>query len=74
MNTNCLAGMACPKCKSEGPFYIEVTHVALVYDDGTDDSDVHHTDWYDKSYCECRECDYHGKVKNFRIKEKGKRK
>jgi len=24
-NTNCLAGMACPKCGSLGPFYISVS-------------------------------------------------
>ena len=64
-NSNCLEGMACPKCKSEEPFRIEMKSMIKIYDEGTD----HHedTEWDENSYCECCECDYHGKVKDFQI-------
>lgn len=33
-NTNCLAGMKCPRCNSEGPFKIAVSIMAMVHDSG----------------------------------------
>jgi len=55
MNTNCLAGMRCPTCKSEGPFRITGTASFLVSDDGTDEgSDI---EWDGSSICACGECD-----------------
>jgi hypothetical protein len=32
-NTNCLAGIRCPECGSEGPFVIEVTHQVVMGDE-----------------------------------------
>lgn len=64
-NTNCLKGMNCPGCGSEGRFIISVQTLMEVSDDGTgNDWD---TEWGDNSYCECKSCGYSGKVKNFTI-------
>lgn len=63
-NTNCLAGMCCPKCKSLGPFDIVVTAVATVFDSGTDD--VTEVEWDDNSACICRECRHDGSVRDFK--------
>lgn len=66
-NDNCLAGMRCPACGSEGPFYIECIAVFLVFDSGTDD---HYSgvDWSNDSHCDCDECSHHGTVEDFRAK------
>lgn len=65
-NTNCLAGMACPKCKSEGPFKITCTTYATVADKGV--IDVLDFQWGDDDNCECVECGHvGGQVKDFRI-------
>ncbi len=37
MNTNCLAGIKCPSCGSEGPVEVEATSWFTLEDDGTDD-------------------------------------
>jgi len=37
INTNCLAGMKCPKCASTGPFLMDTKCVLRWNDDGTDD-------------------------------------
>jgi hypothetical protein len=34
-NTGVLAGMACPKCSSQGPFYFEVLSEFKLWDNGT---------------------------------------
>jgi hypothetical protein len=65
-NTNCLAGMQCPKCRSEGPFKIEVTSVIKMSDEGAE-GDADHTDWGDDSYCECCQCAFAGKVGDFTV-------
>jgi hypothetical protein len=59
-NTNCLAGMQCPSCKSDGPFKIAATALFTIHDDGTGEfGDVE----YDGgSYCECPQCDFDGIV------------
>jgi hypothetical protein len=70
-NTNCLEGMACPECKSLGPFKIAVTSMATVTDDGTDEfEDI---EWDDGSYCRCIECENDGIVENFKTKKNGKK-
>lgn len=64
-NTNCLAGMKCPKCNSLGPFKIDVVTTVLMSDDGSDsciDSDVR---WADDSQCVCVACDFNGASKDF---------
>jgi hypothetical protein len=66
-NTNCLEGMACPKCGSEGPFKIECKTYFEVYDSGTGD----HEDvvWDEDSLIECMECHHDGTVFDFRMGE-----
>jgi hypothetical protein len=62
-NTNCLAGMRCPNCKSTGPFKISATALFTIGDDGTEDfGDVE----YDGgSYCFCPACEHDGIVHDF---------
>jgi len=64
-NTNCLAGMRCPECKSEEPFLIETKAIMTVYDSGTES--LGDTEWDEDSYCECVKCRYSGKVFQFQI-------
>ena len=65
-NENCLVGMACPKCRSEEPFEIEVTTLVEVADDGTDfpqpGSDA---EWGDDSFCRCCNCKHAARVQDF---------
>ncbi len=64
MNTNCLEGMRCPNCKSEGPFDIYAHSTFVFTDDGTDEfGDV---EWDDDSPCECKECNFEGIAGDFR--------
>lgn len=63
-NTNCLEGMACPKCGEEEPFNIEMKSVFTIYDQGTDS--YGDTEWGDESYCECLHCHFYGTVANFK--------
>ena len=66
-NENCLAGMACPKCKSKGPFRIVATCWALVCDDGIEDTTEH--EWEDDAACICAHCKHDAKVKDFQKRE-----
>ena len=68
MNTNCLKGIQCPECGSEGPFVIEVSTTVLMSDDGWDEH-VSDTIWEDTSYCRCDDCDHVGEVADFKQKE-----
>jgi hypothetical protein len=63
-NTNCLAGMQCPKCNSAGPFIIVARSEFTMFDDGSDG----HTDieWDSDSSCWCKECCFTGSVEDFR--------
>ena len=68
-STNCLQGIQCPQCGSEGPFYITVETLVLMRDDGswdeyTGDSD----DWGEWSYIRCsnEDCESEGTVREFR--------
>lgn len=65
-NENCLAGMACPKCKSKGPFRIVATCWALVSDDGIEDTTEH--EWEVDAACICARCKHDAKVKDFESK------
>jgi len=63
-NENCLAGMACPSCGSEGPFSIVSTCIAEWTDDGTEEaSDL---EFDDDSHCRCMACDFCEVVDKFR--------
>lgn len=65
-NENCLIGMKCPECGSEGPFKISVRAWATVHDDGTDEDEA--VEWDDDSACICKEygCSFRGKVRDFK--------
>ena len=65
MNTNCLEGLACPECQSEGPFTIRALTMATMSDDGCEEtSDI---EWEDTSVCICRSCQYGATVGVFRV-------
>ena len=56
-NSNCLAGIACPKCGNDGMIYLEVMTLAVVTDDGAETyGDM-----------ECPGCQQHGTLKEFRV-------
>lgn len=63
MNTNVLAGMACPECKSEGPFLILASAYAEVSDQGV--TDVDSFEWDEESNCKCTKCEHKGTVQQF---------
>jgi len=63
-NSNCLVGMKCPVCFSEGPFRIVMSSWFDLYDDGTDGHGD--TDWDDDSNCQCKNCTHTGRVSIFR--------
>lgn len=65
-NTNCLEGMACPDCDSEGPFLINAEVTVLVSDDGTEDQGGDY-EWNRDAYCQCKECDFADTVDGFTI-------
>jgi len=73
-NTNCLAGMACPKCKVTEPFNIVVTTMVTAWDDRTEPPG-HGGDqkWMDESYCECLECGVGATVADFYTKNQTKK-
>ena len=64
-NTNCLEGIACPKCGNDTRIYIEARTLAVVTDNGAETfGDM---EWGGESYAECPECRHHGTVEEFRI-------
>lgn len=65
-NSNCLEGMACPVCGSEGPFEIAYDAVHLVYDYGIHGI-LSELEFDNASYCGCRGCSHSGVVGNFQI-------
>jgi len=62
-NTNVLAGMACPKCGSEGPFSIQGGTTARVSDNGVEKTGDF--EWESENFCSCTDCDYDGRVADF---------
>lgn len=63
MNKFFLIGMCCPKCKSEGPYAIIVTSLAIVYDDGIEYGMT--PQWNSQSFCRCQKCQHSATVKDF---------
>ena len=63
-NTNCLEGVRCPECGSEGPFIVEVRQQVRMYDEGTEEveGDIH---WDDGAYMRCEACDFDGTAVDF---------
>lgn len=70
-NTNCLAGMRCPKCKGKGPYRINASCFAVVHDDGVNETTDH--EWSDDSTCLCLDCKNGGVVAQFRIENQRRR-
>jgi len=67
-NENCLAGMLCPRCGSEGPFAIESNCTMEWEDDGSDDdSDSDSPEFSDNAECICKECGLNRKIEAFKI-------
>ena len=66
-NENCLIDIACPKCGHRDEFSIEVSSFARVSDNGTNDIDTSDTEWTDKSYCRCCNCNHVATVAAFTI-------
>jgi hypothetical protein len=68
-NTNCLDGMKCPKCGSLEPFHIEVRTMIQYFDEGEDihGDEEFDKEWAEHSACVCDECQYSGKVEDFRV-------
>lgn len=64
MNTNVLAGMVCPSCKSEGPFHIHCSVTACVTDDGVQFSDDY--EWTDANKCKCESCNHLATIGEFK--------
>jgi hypothetical protein len=59
-NSNCLAGMACPRCRSLGPFVIEVLATARIWDDGAETfGDI---GWTESNSASCEVCRWEGTV------------
>ena len=66
-NINCLAGKQCPKCRSFGPFEIEVSTRVLLSDDGTDYAGDSTVEYDDDSPAICRACGYEGRFGAFDV-------
>ena len=65
-NTNCLAGLRCPKCGALEPFYIAASCWATMFDDGSDATEE--IAWDDGSACRCISCRFAGTVAAFAVK------
>lgn len=70
-NTNYLAGMRCPSCKSKGDFTIGIEYPALVSDSGITkltifSEDMEDPEWDDHNFCICQTCGLGEKVADFR--------
>jgi hypothetical protein len=67
-NTNCLEGIACPKCGHSESFHIEAAVVVYVTDDGSEDRGGGHY-WDTDSHCICgnHECDHEGRFEEFQV-------
>ena len=64
-NNNCLTDIACPKCGNREHFRIQVKTICTLMDDGVDEHED--TEWGNQSFCQCKECDEAGTVKNFKF-------
>ena len=64
-NVNCLQGMRCPRCGSEGPYVIAAHVLIEVSDSGTGDirGEVY---WADDHACQCQACQTWGQVGTYK--------
>lgn len=67
-NSNCLEGIACPKCGAEDEFKVVVTTWMTMTDEGS--GDFEHLQWEDASPIRCTTCDHEGTVAEFSGKPK----
>lgn len=63
-NENCLEGLSCPQCGSDGPFVIRAFCDVLVDDEGTEDT--LNFDWDDSSAATCKACYFDGHLRDYR--------
>lgn len=63
-NTNCLKGVRCPRCGQNAKFSIIAIASFEVTDDGTDAYES--VEWDDYAHCRCWDCNYSGKVIQFK--------
>ena len=58
-NSNCLEGIECPHCGSQGPFRVPVRVLgdAIVSDDGIEEIDRSETEFADGFDWRCLQCD-----------------
>jgi len=68
-NTNWLKGLACPRCGSPGPFYVDTLLTLTVTDDGPVAYDQDNAAWGPQSGCVCPACGQSGCVADFTKKE-----
>lgn len=67
MNSNCLKGIRCPKCKNEDSFRVSGEAWFTVSDMGVEDTDD--IEWDDDSVMACVGCGFTGKVADFKAKK-----
>ena len=71
-NTNCLEGLACPKCGQDQTLEITGSAVFHVHDDGTEGYEDVEYDMNSPTACPGPECDFDGDLGDFRVKEVAK--
>jgi hypothetical protein len=64
-NTNCLEGLQCPECASDGPMWMTVVARFLMYDDGAEEHED--IELSDTGLCECAKCGYTDRADRFRV-------
>lgn len=62
-NSNCLAGVRCPRCGHETSFDITATTTATITDDGTDDTTG--TEYDASAHTQCTDCSFTGMLALF---------
>lgn len=64
-NTNCLEGIRCPNCGSLGPFLVISECLAIVADDGVEQTSDH--DWSYSKVCACQDCWFEDAYSAFKL-------
>lgn len=64
-NINCLEGLKCPKCGYDRSIHVLSSVWVTVFDEGTEDHDCC-PEYDDDSWADCPECNYHGKLREWR--------
>lgn len=69
INTNCLSGYRCSSCRSQGPFKMTVITMALMTDDGNEDT-CGDTEYMDGGQMQCQACWHMGTLEEFDIQKR----